>query len=349
MAAEKREQGTPLKERLFKEPYGFSFFMAVNLLESYLFPEKKQLGSALSPNEEAVRFTVKPGLVFPPSDIVALNLADDEKPADMGVTFMGLIGPAGVLPHWYNELAIERNRQKDYSLTSFLDIFHHRLISLFYLAWKKNRWQIQYLPGARDNYSGFLLSFLGLGTPGLASRLGQPEESLIFYSGLLSRPVPSIVAIEAAVEYFSDARAEVDPFIDRIVSIDPEEQTKIGSANARLGVDAVCGSCAWENQTKFRVNIGAMGYTHFVRFLPSGELLAPIFELVRYMAGIEYEFEIRVILKREEVPLCTIGMETPAAPRLGWSTWVKSADFIHQEDPSATFSEADVGTETLRN
>jgi type VI secretion system protein ImpH len=340
MATEKREPGTPLKDHLFKEFFGFSFFMAINLLQSF-FPEKEPVGKALSPNEEAVRFSVKPGLSFPPSDISNLKQAEESEPAHMEVTFMGLIGPSGVLPHWYNELALERARQKDFSLTDFLDIFHHRLISLFYLAWKRDRWTANYLPGAKDKYSGYLFSLMGLGTPKLANRLGLPEESLLFYSGLLSRLVPSATAIEAAIEYYSEARTCVDQFIDRVISFETEDQTRLGSANSRLGVDAVCGSFAWENQTKFRVNLGPMGYARFVRFLPVGDMLHPIFALVRYMVGIEYEFEIRVILKREEVPLCTVGLESPTSPRLGWSTWLKSPAVIHREDPSVMFQEAE--------
>lgn len=342
MAAEKREPITPLKERLLKEFYRFSFFRAVHVLE-HMFPDKKPLGKTLSPGEEVVRFSVKPGLAFPPSDISDLKQVNEERPVDMEVTFMGLIGPSGVLPYWYNELAVERIRQKDFSLTAFLDIFHHRLISLFYLAWKKNRFPVNYLSGAKDRLSGYLLSILGLGTPGLAGAIGLPEESLIFYSGLLSRPVPSAVAIEAVVEYFSGTRAGVHQFIDRIIPLDPEDQTQLGLANGQIGMNAVCGSCAWESQTKFRVNLGPMVYDDFLRFLPSGDMLRPIFSLVRYMVGIEYEFEIRVILKRDEVPLCTIGMETPTSPRLGWSTWVKTADTVHKEDQYITFQESEAG------
>jgi type VI secretion system protein ImpH len=338
VAPQERQPGTPLKGRLFKEFYGFSFFKAVHLLES-LFPDKKPLGQTLTPGEEVVRFSVKPGLVFPPSDISNLQHGDKQRPVDMEVTFMGLIGPPGVLPYWYNELAMERVREKDFSLTAFLDIFHHRLISLFYLAWAKYRLSIQYRPGAQDRLSNSLLCLIGLGTPGLTGMIGLPEESLISHSGLLSRPVPSAVAIEATVEYFSGATARVEQFIDRLISFSAEDQTQLGLANGQLGIDAVCGSCAWESQTKFRINLGPVGYDHFSRFLPTGDLLRPIFSIVRYMVGIEYEFEIRVFLKREEVPPCVLGLEGPTAPRLGWSTWIRTPGMIHPEDPDVTFQE----------
>ncbi len=338
MASKKREPDPSLKERLFKEFYRFSFFKAVHLLE-LLFPEKKQLGQTLAPEEEPVRFSVKPGLSFPPSDISNLTQEDEKRPANMEVAFMGLIGPSGVLPYWYNELALERLRQKDLGFTAFLDVFHHRLISLFYLAWGKYRFPEKYLPGAKDRLSHQLLSLIGLGTPELDGKIGLPSESLIFHSGFLSRIVPSATAVEHTVEYFSGTRAQVEQFIDRTLSISPEDQTQLGVANGQLGVDALCGSWAWENQTKFRIHLGPMGYGHFLRLLPTGDLLRPIFSLVRYMVGIEYEFEIRLFLTREEVPPCVLGMESPASPRLGWSTWLKTPGIHHREDPHVTFQE----------
>jgi type VI secretion system protein ImpH len=259
----------------------------------------------------------------------------------MEVTFMGLIGPAGVMPHWYTELVFERGWHKDHSLAGFLNIFHHRLISLFYLAWKKYRFEASYLPDARDRLSNCLLSLAGLGTPGLIERIGLPAESLAFYSGLLSRSIPSALAIESAVEYFAGTDVNIEQFIERMLPISPEDQTRLGAANSHLGVDVVCGSYIRECATKFRVNLGPVGYENFLRFLPTGDLLPPIFALVRCMVGIEYEFEITVFLNRDEVPPCILGEDTPTAPRLGWSTWVKSPDATHDEDPSITFEEQD--------
>ncbi len=339
MAPKKRQQGSSIKERLFEEYYGFSFFKAVDLLES-LSPDKKPLGKTLVPGEEAVRFSVKPGFVFPPSDISSLEQTDDGSPVDMSVTFLGLVGPNGLLPQWYNELAVERNWKKDFSLTAFLDLFHHRFISLFYLAWKKYRFPENYITGAKDRLSRYMLSLSGLGTAGLSKMIGLPEESLAFYSGLLSRGVPSAIAIESAVSYLSGVRAQVDQFIEQMIPLDPEDQTQVGSVNSRLGLETICGSYVWDSQSKFRVNLGSMDYDYFLRFLPSGDILSPIFSLVKYMVGMEYEFETCIILKREEVPPCVLG--AAFQPRLGWTTWIKSPSFVHKSDPSITFQESEL-------
>ena len=341
MAPEERKSGPPLAKRFFEEYYRFSFFKAVALLEG-LSGGKKKLGETLIPGEEPVRFSVPPALSFPPSDLAGLREGSREGPARMEVAFMGLIGPSGLLPHWYNELAIEAlrtSRGKTSVLVDFLDLFHHRLLSLFYLAWKRVRLTARYLPGGRDTLSGHLLSLIGLGTTSLKGRIGLSEESLIFCSGLLAMQVPSASAIRSTVEYLSGTRAEVDQFVERVIPLDPGDWTRLGSANCELGVNAVCGSQTTENQSKFRIHLGPVDYQHFVRFLPTGDMLGPIFSLVRYMVGIEYEFETRVSLRAKEVPPCRIGMATPSSPRLGWSTWIRTEGTALKEDPSVTFQE----------
>lgn len=342
MGPEKRQPDITLKDRLFKEFFRFSFFQAVGLLEK-LFPEKKPIGQTLIPEEEAVRFSSKLGFSFSPSDISGIKLDDEEKPVDMEVAFMGLAGPSGVLPHWYNEQAIERELKKNFSLTAFYNMFNHRLISLFYLAWKRYQLSAKYLPGEKDDISSCFLNIAGVGTPGLLKMIGLPRTSLVhFYSGLLSRTIPSACAIEAVVGYVSGTSARVDQFIEQLLPISPEDQTQIGMANGQLGVDTVCGSYVRENRTKFRINLGPMGFDDFLRLMPTGKMLGPIFSIVKFMVGIEYEFDIRIFMKRKEVPSCIPGMDTPGGSLLGWSTWIKNEGVILEDDPCVVFQETDL-------
>ena len=338
MASKKRKSTDTVTDRLFNEFYRFSFFRMVNLLES-LFPEKEPLGQALEPGREAVRFSVDPGFVFPASDIAGLKHHEKDNPVHMKVSFMGMIGPSGLLPYWYNELALERQRHRDHTLVDFLNMFHHRLISLFYLAWKKHRLPENYRPGARDRLSQCFRCFIGLGTPHLREILDLPMESLIFYSGLMARQVPCVSAIKSSVEYFSDTPAEIEQFVNRTVPLDPEDRTGIGVTNSRLGMETVCGNSIWECQSKFLVRLGPMDLRRFSELLPSGTMLKPIFSLVKYMVGTEYEFEVGLVLERREVPCCVLGDGRSLPSLLGWSTWIKSPEFEYRDDPCVTFAE----------
>jgi len=116
-------------EKLRREPFTFDFFQAVRLLER-MFPERTSVGQFSHPETEVARFAVHPSLAFPASQIQAMDWPE-QKPAKMTVNFMGLTGPQGVLPNPYTTLLIERLRASDSSAREFLDIFNHRIISLF--------------------------------------------------------------------------------------------------------------------------------------------------------------------------------------------------------------------------
>ena len=341
MAGEKRTAAAPVKEQLFGEPYSFSFFQTVALLEK-LHSGGTGLGKEPRPSREPVRFSVSPGFAFPPSDVAGLKGGTGEGAPTLEVAFLGLIGPSGVLPNWYNELALERRSQKDGALSDFFDIFQHRLLTMFYLAWKKYRLPIAYRPDAQDDFSFYLRCLMGLGTEGLLDKVGLPAESPMYCGGLLSRAAPTVAAVSATVSYYFGVAAGVDQFVERMITLGPEERSAIGRANSTLGVDTVCGSQVWECQTRFRLNIGPMPFESFRRFLPSGDLLAPLFSLVRYQVGIEYEFEVQVLLDRNEVPSCRLGVPEGGGGRLGWSTWLKSPGIPMRGDPRAVFQMGDV-------
>jgi type VI secretion system protein ImpH len=170
-----------------------------------------------------------------------------------------------------------------------------------------------------------------------------PEEALTFYSGLLSRPVASAMTIEAAVAYFAEAPVRVEQFVERIVDLEPSDQTQLGVANATLGDDAICGSQVWEVPDQIPCPHRCGGQkAKVVRLMPSGDLLVPVFSLVSYMVGIEYEFEIRIYLKKGCSPVPGWAATDADAPMLGWTTWVASPGYAYEADIFFTFQEYDL-------
>jgi type VI secretion system protein ImpH len=238
---------------------------------------------------------------------------------------------------------MDRVRNKDFSLVDFLDMFHHRLISLFYLAWKRSRIAVNYRYGGLDRFSSQFRSLIGLGTSANRLPQGIAIESLLYFSGLLARRIPSVTAIESAVSHIAGQRAVVQQFIERTLQLSKDECTSVGKANSALGVNTICGSQVYENTSKFRVELGPMGSKDFVNFMPEGRLLHSIFALVRFIVGIEYEFDLCLILKRDQVAPTMLGKSTTGfAPQLGWSTWIKAPDNVLPENQRILFQEADV-------
>jgi len=359
MAAALRPTDPLVIRRLLEEPYRFEFFQAVRILERLLAdrrwagPEgiRAPVGGDVDPAQEAVRFRALPSMGFPPSPVAAIartEVAPDgvssSPPFEMTVAFLGLTGPNGVLPQHYTRLLIERIREKDLGLRDFFDLFNHRLVSLFFRAWRKYR-----LPAgieharsaggtAGDPFTEGLLGLVGFGTGGLLEAFGGGEDMLLYCSGLFAGHHRPAASLERMLAERFGLPVEVLQFQGRWLSLDWRDATAIGSPgsprcrNSTLGVDAVLGERVWDVQSKFQVRLGPLDYGQYCRFIPAADGLQALSRIVRTWAGVELDFDVRLILKAPEVPALHLVGEAPAqgeagpGPRLGWNTWLLSPD-----------------------
>jgi type VI secretion system protein ImpH len=333
MATSGRTQDTDivdssLEDVLREEPCSFEFFQAVTLLQR-LQAKSQAVGRFSNPENEAVRFQVNNQLAFPASQIQGIHWPDGAMP-QMAVNFMGLTGPLGVLPYVYSELMLERIRAKDTSLQDFLDIFNHRMVSFFYRAWEKHRFPVTYHFGDEDRFTQRLLDFVGMGTPGLQDRQAMPDEALLHYVGLLGLQARSAAALEQILADYFEVTVEVEQFVGAWYRLDSASQSKVDESNSegeQLGIGVVVGDEVWDQQSRVRIKLGPMGLDRYRDFLPEGSAYEPLRAFTRFYSNDEFDFEIELILKRDEVPACSVGLEGPAAPQLGWVTWLKSAPF----------------------
>lgn len=322
-------------EALEQEPFRFDFFQAVRLLER-LMPERDRVGRFVQPSREVVHFGAQPSISFPPSEIHSLKL-DPGKPARMTVNFMGLFGPLGVLPQYYTELVMNRVRAKDSALRDFFDIFNHRIISLFFQAWQKYRFTVAYERGDRDRFSHHLLDLIGLGTQGLQNRQTVADDALIFYAGILAQWPRSASALRQVLEDYFAVPVGIEQFAGGWFKLDRETQCCFEEGitlSEQLGVGAVVGDEIWDQQSSVRVVLGPLTLAQYKDFLPDGSAYQPLRGLLGFFAGAEFDFEVQLVLKHDEVPAFELGAETGATPQLGWVTWMKTKPF--GRDPGDT-------------
>lgn len=321
--------------RLREEPFCFDFFQAVRLLER-MSPGRMPVGRFAHPHEEVVRFSTHPTLSFPASEIQSLNEDVPERPS-MAVNFMGLTGPSGTLPLCYTELIVARILARDRTLLDFLDIFHHRAISLFYAAWLKYRFQFLLERGEADPFSQYLLDLIGLGTPGLQERLAMADESLLFYSGLIAQQPRSATALRLLLSDYFQAPVQIEQFVGAWYRLQENEQCCLeeGPADSRqLGLGAVVGDEIWEPQARARIVVGPLPLSRYLDFLPTGTAFEPLRAITRLFSGDEIDYELQLILARNETPGCELGAEGDPAPQLGWVSWAKSKPI--GRDPAET-------------
>lgn len=387
MDSESRRENAPLNERLWAKPGEFDFFQAVRLLvrmaERGVLPgeersaastattKRKPLGHDFAPGEEAVRFRSVASHAFAAAEIVKLarpraseSSAEHEggsprqtaaPPLEMFVTFLGLTGPNGVMPQHYTSQIIERLKAKDFSLAEFLDLFNHRLISLFYRAWEKYRFPIGFerfrLAPERDEpddlFTACMYALVGFGTEGLRRRQEFDDEAVIYYGGHFAHWPRNAVSLEGiAGEYFG-FDLEVRQFQGQWLTLARHDQSALPNAtqprglNCELGVNAIAGERVWDVQSKFRHRIGPVGYRAFCRLMPSGDMLRPLCQLTRTYVGPQFDFDVQPILKAAEIPWCKLGGDAEAPARLGWNTWIRSGP-MHRDAEDVIFRLEDV-------
>lgn len=359
-----------LAQRLFAEPFAFDFFQAVRLLNR-LDPAKVPVGLWGPPESESVRFRTQVSLSFPPSAIADLAPSGLRARASAPIltqAFFGLTGPSGVLPRHYTDLLLRLESSKDpehAALRDWLDLFTHRLLSLFHRAWEKYRFPVGYErrewggeQADLDTFSLALFSLVGLGTPSLRGRLivsrgptvaeSPPEATLarvddlalVYYAGILAHRPRNAIGLEALVGDYFGLTVHVVQHVGQWLVLDPVDQTQIGgdAHHNQLGSGVVLGERVWNVQGKISLHLGPLSYAQFVEFLPDRDPVPErkaffvLAHLVRLYVGQELDFDVKLILRGNEVPDCVLEETQEIGPRLGWNTWLRSEPVTHDCD-----------------
>jgi len=322
-------------DRLLREPRRFGFFQAVRLLDR---ERRRRNARGAEPGDkeelEVARFSVEPSLAFPGSEIAEIRRADGKVGqrhylVEMVVSFFGLTGPSGVLPqHYTSRLLILRARSR--ALRDFLDLFNHRLISLFAQTWFKYRLPIAYEHSPRateDPITTTLWATVGLlgDQSGVAS---IRDRWVLFYAGMFAHTVRSAVGLERMLQEYLRLTVIVEQFRGRWLFLGADECTALPfGSNPRggycqLGETATLGDRVWDIQSCFLIVIGPVDYSAFYRLMPTGNDLPRLAELVRLYVGRSLDFDVQLVLRRDQVPPCQMAESDDFKPLLGWNTWL---------------------------
>ena len=336
MAAQNRHSVSGLIDRARAEPYRFSFFQLVRLLRLH-YSHQGRLDPESRPHEDPLRFRTKLSLDFPASEVSDLwfespkRLSPHGQPlTDIQVTFLGLVGPSGVLPRPYTETLIDRHiALRDDAAHAFLDLFSHRITALFYEAWQKYRFHIEHERKGQADFQRQLLALVGLTehTRRYVDDVDAPESDgerlpghmFSYFAGLLTQKPRNRLNLEALLGFSFGVPCAVKPFSGRWLHLPVAEQTRLGRRNAALGRSAVTGARVWDYQSCVRVVLAPLGLDDFLRFVPGKADYQRLISVIRFYLGAELDFEIELGLRAEDVPPGRLGADNGVAlGRLGW-------------------------------
>lgn len=347
MPTKSRRKNSPVIEHLQAFPYKYHFTQAVRLLErSTVFSEKDQairhakpVARFVPPYTEVVRFHSNNSLSFPSSEIdsIEINEESGNDQWNMNVNIMGLTGAMGIMPHHYTETILARHKQKDKSLSHFLDLFNHRIISLFFQASSKYNLPIEYerkklnppILGERESQTQALLSLIGMGTRHLTNRHYTNDESLVYYSGLFTQQIRTCANLKQILQNHFNIPVEIKEFIGQWQELIDDVRTKLPSETLKsgrnncLGKSVMLGSHGWFSQGKIRIILGPLNSNNINSFAPGTQTMKAVNEIVRFYTRLEHDYDFVIRIKRTDIPN-NIRLDKKSPTIIGWNALLSS-------------------------
>jgi type VI secretion system protein ImpH len=299
-------------------PYRHDFYQTLRRLEC-LYGDKPRWGRALRPVDEPVRLGQDPDLAFAPAPLASFDPGHDGQTPRLQVRLFGLLGPNGPLPIHITECARERLRHAgDPTLSRFLDLLHHRFLALFYRAWAQAQPHVNRDRPDEDRFGAYIGAFIGVSPKACRHRDTLPDLAKFFHVGALVRPVRNAEGLRAILQHFFRVPAHIQEFVGHWMSLSATDRTYLTREGAALGSGAVLGGRVWDRQNKFRIRLGPLTLAQYESFLPGGVLLRKLVDWIRLYLSFELEWDVRLLLRKDEVPALTLG----GGRRLGWTTWL---------------------------
>jgi type VI secretion system protein ImpH len=306
-------------------PREHDFFAVLRHVEA-LRPDQPRIGSALRPSQEALRLGQDPELAFAPAALESFDPGARPAPR-LGVRFLGLLGAQGPMPLHFTEYVRERLRNRgDATLARFLDVFHHRLLSLFYRAWAQAQPTVHHDRPDDDRFAAWLGAAYGAEGAGAARSL--PETARLFQAGLLGIRSRHPEGLSKLLRQYFRAPVRIEQHIVNWMTLASEDKSRLGFSRSRpersgaampqLGVSATSGSKWRDRQYKFRIAIGPLALAQYEDFLPGSVTWRRLCEWVQQYSGLDLRWDVELTLAAAEIPEPRLA----GSVRLGVSTWI---------------------------
>ncbi|MFN8367758.1 MAG: type VI secretion system baseplate subunit TssG [Candidatus Kapaibacterium sp.] len=324
-----------VQQQFLDNPEDFDLHQALRILEK-MKPGTLSPGETAMLDSELVAFRSSIDYKFPVSVIKDLKL-DESNNHVMEVTHLGLAGAHGSLPLYVTDLVLEQEKRGEPILRDFLDIFNHRLVSIHSRVRRKYRPAYTNDEPSRSPANKVLYSLVGLGHSTVRNKMRLHDEELIPFTGMLSGEQASKSVYECMIAEFCNAKVRIDDFRGEWVTIDKSELTTIGEKglNTELGVNAICGSRAFNPIASCKIYISELQYERYAAIRPGGREYGAFTDLIRFLFNDTMNIVVNMQLQHSEIPQPFM---TSRGVQLGHFSWIGELNTLDKYSSEFHFS-----------
>ncbi|QKJ85698.1 type VI secretion system protein ImpH [Paramixta manurensis] len=320
---------------LKETPWRYDLFQLLRRIDAQ-GGEKYPLGRAPQPRHEPLRLGQEPSLAFAPSTLASVRQRENSPLHEVSIFSFGLFGPNGPLPIHMTEYARERiYHHQDTSLTAFADLFHHRLTLLFYRAWADAQPTVSLDRADGQRFDHYLASLIGMGQPGQLAKGSLSEHARFMLAGHLTRHGRDAEGLQKILRHYFKVPVTLVENVPQWLPLSSRERARLGAGRRmpRLGESSFLGVAVRDIQHKLRIELGPLSGANYRRFLPGQPWAEQLRDWVRQYLGIEYVWEVRLVLDADDVQ----GVKLGGDAQLGFSSWLGTQP-IPQPRSDLTFS-----------
>lgn len=324
MAQENRKSEIDLENAVSSAPWGWNVFGLIRELDRQYKTENREVertGFSYKVKTDALRFRQEPSLAFPPSDVAGFKPANGKALAELTVHCFGLLGCNGPMPLFLTEYVFERSRHfKDDTLKNFLDIFHNRMISLYYRAWAVNQITVN-RDWDEDPFAGYIGSLINISEKSGGTRDEIPQDARLFYSGRLIQKDINAEGLYSILSGYFNTEVEIEQFTGQWIPIPHKDRCRLGESEETgvMGQTCIAGSRIWDINQKFKLRIGPLPLASYEKMVPGTRGFKHLKAWIDSYVGMSFDWDVQLVLKAKEIPDFTADNNI----QLGFTSWFK--------------------------
>ena len=277
-------------------------------------------------DEKAVRKQIRikgvTTLNFESSDVYSIEYDKRKKNLiTLATPFFSFTSNSGPLPQTFCELILDRERKKDCATSDFLDIFLHRLVTLFYLGKKKRDPSLVWNKDSQTSIEKIVDSLASLGRSSTEFKTFSDVQWLRHAGIFGGAPRSSSNLLTLIKNRMNLDHIVCGEFNGSWSDIALQRSSlRTGHENAVLGKNAVLGQKSWNISSGLLIEIKKLDMRTFLSLLPTGKRYAELVKLIYRFLPRNISVLLKLYLDQQNIKNYKLSRQSMI--RLGWNSWL---------------------------